>query len=741
MVGATYTLNHAFTEDGCGTAHDSRSENLLGYKYYPDTDSMTVSPLRVSHPEIPTKRLVLSFLAKVFDPMGLYLPVVSGGKPLMREIHKSKLGWDSELPDSLARKFEKLFSDILLLSNISFNRKISESGHCCSLVIFTDASKELYGFAAYLLDEVSGSCNLYFSKCKIAPIKSKTLPTLELLAVFLAFKCLQSLLEGAASTSISKVYVAIDSQVAISWVVSKVVKSKNIFARNRVKDIHLIRERIASEFLVDVNFKYIPTDQNPADLVTRGLSYSSFYSKLDYWKHGPEFLTCTPLQWPVSDMACLSEETKRVCSNYSTASDIPTSIFPLEKFSTLNKLLKVTTFVLVAAAKFGHKPKSVDQGMAESKHYWIKFVQRSSFSSEIEFLSNKQNKNKNPPPLVKNLNLFIDNCGIVRSRGRLAKCLRVDYNLCNPILLPKDSFLTTLFVRHFHEKCLHMSVTSTLNKLRNEGYWIPHGRQVVRRVLSQCVLCKKFNSRPFLYPKLTDFVADRVNFVTAYKHVGVDFTGHLNVKFGEQRVKMYLLVFTCLNVRAVHIQLLPSMSSLSFLLAFVRFSNQFGIPDTIYSDNAASFLQSTDILNRASMDSAVFDYLVTNDIKHVKIPLYSAWVGSAWERLIRVIKTCLYKSIGRKVVDYFSLVTLLSDVENVINSRPLSYTDMTNTEFENSDFRQFGRSEVRSCVERSSSGISNKKRRGIRILQKSVVRKLSRFPPGGKSRFVRGILD
>ena len=153
----------------------------------------------------------------------------------------------------------------------------------------------------------------------------------------------------------------------------------------------------------------------------------------------------------------------------------------------------------------------------------------------------------------------------------------------------------------------------------------------------------------------------------------MDFTGHLFVKFGEQVVKFYLLVFTCLNIRAIHIELLPSMTTKDFLFAFVRFSNLYAIPDSIYSDNASSFLQSMGIIANSYSNNEFDDYLIKNNVKHIKIPLYSAWVGAHWERMIRTIKGCIHKVIGRKQLEYFELLTLISDVQNAINSRPLTY--------------------------------------------------------------------
>ena len=136
---------------------------------------------------------------------------------------------------------------------------------------------------------------------------------------------------------------------------------------------------------------------------------------------------------------------------------------------------------------------------------------------------------------------------------------------------------------------------------------------------------------------------------------------------------MYILVFTCLNVRAIHLELLPDMSCAQFLLAFVRFANLHCIPDKVYSDNASTFLLAMGILKNSSIDDDFSEYLTKNNVKHIRIPFYSAWIGSMWERMIRSIKSCLSKTVGRKQLEYFNFKTVLSDVTNALNSRPLTY--------------------------------------------------------------------
>ena len=136
---------------------------------------------------------------------------------------------------------------------------------------------------------------------------------------------------------------------------------------------------------------------------------------------------------------------------------------------------------------------------------------------------------------------------------------------------------------------------------------------------------------------------------------------------------MYLLIFTCLNVRAVHIELVPDMNTYTLVLAIIRFTNIYGVPTHIYSDNTKSFIAGCDVMKEIFLASEFCEHYSKFNIKHIRIPAYSAWVGTTWERMIRVIKSCLYKVLGRATVGYYKLLTILSDVQNAVNSRPLTY--------------------------------------------------------------------
>ncbi|XP_068224787.1 uncharacterized protein [Palaemon carinicauda] len=175
-----------------------------------------------------------------------------------------------------------------------------------------------------------------------------------------------------------------------------------------------------------------------------------------------------------------------------------------------------------------------------------------------------------------------------------------------------------------------------------------------------------------------------MNLVKPFDHVGIDYTGHFWVKddISGGTVKMFVLVFTCLNIRASHFELLPDMSTRNFILAFQRFCNMYSIPQYLYSDNAKTFIKGGNILETSLKSKEFLDEMEKCQIKPIRIPLYSAWVGAAWERLIRVLKGWLYKVIRRARLTYFELTTTLSNVKLAVYSRPLTYRASTpNLEF------------------------------------------------------------
>ena len=155
--------------------------------------------------------------------------------------------------------------------------------------------------------------------------------------------------------------------------------------------------------------------------------------------------------------------------------------------------------------------------------------------------------------------------------------------------------------------------------------------------------------------------------------MGIDFTGHLWIQVEGERKKMYILLFTCLNIIVIHLELVKDMSTHSVILALVRFFNLYGVSLHIYSDNVRAFVAGCNLVKQVFVSDEFVEKFRTFNMKYLTIPLYSAWFGSVWERLIKSVKCCLFKPVGRKSVEYFEFLTLLSDVQNTISSRPFTY--------------------------------------------------------------------
>ena len=670
-------LRELFEREGNPSKHQCSEEKVLGYLFDISSDLLRLSDFVLGN--VTTKRQLLSEIAKVFDPLSLFLPVTIRGRLLMKKTWEQEMGWDDEIDQELKDSWEKLRLDLDSLKEVTFPRSCFETEDPdLTFNIFCDASMACYGFVVYISSSTKSPFILW-SKGKVAPAKGRTLPCLELLAVFLALKCLPQVLNSFPGTAVKTLNVFSDSQITIAWLKNGAKNNKSVFVRNRLQDIRRMTSSLKQDHSLLPEFHFVRSEDNPADLLTRGISLAEFKKKFEFWSRGPEWLPHDSIYWPNSDEEALNAgASSSVFVTMERNRDPPVVNF--SKFSSFDSLIRVCSLLFKFAALT--RGISVDHDF-QSRLYCLKVMQQESFAKELEFLKRvgeNPSTQDSPPDLVRNLNLFLDDFGLIRSKGRLSRSNHYDFEVLNPILLGKRHHLTLLIIRQSHYECKHLGIQATLTRLRLRGFWITSARSTIKRVLSECIVCKKFNSFSYQYPRFTNFSRAQVELFRPFKHVGIDFTKHwwVKVKGSPQAQKMFILVYTCLNIRAVHLDLIPDMSSSSFVQSFQRFVSRFGIPDFLYSDNARSFIQGADAIESFVASENGAEFLRKNQIQHRRIPLYSPWVGSLWERLIRTVKSCLYKTIGRSSLEFYDFVTILSDISDAINSRPLTYTSGDN---------------------------------------------------------------
>ena len=243
-----------------------------------------------------------------------------------------------------------------------------------------------------------------------------------------------------------------------------------------------------------------------------------------------------------------------------------------------------------------------------------------------------------------------------------------------PIILPKEHGLTKLIVEQCHRKVLHSGLRATLAELRAR-FWVPKGRQVVKKIIRSCVTCKKSEGKSYSAAEEAALPDFRVQESPPFSKVGIDFAGPLFVKSAKTigMNKVYIALFTCCVTRAVHLELVEDLDAATFRRCLRKFSARRGIPSLIVSDNAKTFQARQKALNRLFNHPEVRSYLSDQRLEW-KFNLERApWWGGFFERMIGSVKQCLRKILGNARLSYDELATVLVEVEATINCRPLTY--------------------------------------------------------------------
>ncbi|XP_062552113.1 uncharacterized protein LOC134217383 [Armigeres subalbatus] len=285
------------------------------------------------------------------------------------------------------------------------------------------------------------------------------------------------------------------------------------------------------------------------------------------------------------------------------------------------------------------------------------------------------------------LNPFLDDNGIIRMGSRIEAAPEATFSTKYPVILPNKHSITALITDSFHRRLLHGNNETVNNEMR-QMFYIVGLRNLIRKVARNCQKCKvrKATPRP---PMMAPLPKARLTpFIRAFTFVGVDYFGPLEVKVGRSVVKRWVALFTCLTVRAVHLEVTHSLSTQSCVMAFRRFIARRGAPREVYSDNGTNFVGA----NRLLMEEQKMIQQSNRECATTFTNAHTTWrfnvpaaphMGGPWERMVRAVKS------GMKVVSNSSihptdevLETILLEVEGVINSRPLTYIPLDDADDE-----------------------------------------------------------
>ena len=407
-------------------------------------------------------------------------------------------------------------------------------------------------------------------------------------------------------------------------------------------------------------WKYVDSKRNPSDAASRELSAKALLEN-DSWRRSPDFLWQHESSWPApparqENISDDDLEFKREVRVH--AADLDKSMETVEKllcyFSSWDKLRKSVAYILrfkswllnKVRCKVGQTESqclpmkgrvTVDEMLIVEEEV-LRVVQGKAFPKEVKQLTeaslsdSAMTKSVNISSSIRNLHPFMVD-GLLLVGGRLRHA-GIEAEARNPIILPKKAHVVDLLVRHYHSRAGHSGREHVLSLIR-EKYWIIKGRMALSRVLSSCYDCK----RRLLPPdsrKMSDLPYERVTpGKPPFTFVGVDYFGPFYVKRGRCMEIRYGVLFTCLAVRAVQIEVAHSLDTSSCINSLRRFIARRGSPLVIRSDNGTNLTSGEKELREAIggwNKSKIGEFLLQKEVRLVFFrQRHLIWVGSGNE--------------------------------------------------------------------------------------------------------------
>ena len=668
------------------------TERTLGILWGPEAD---IFQFKVDLPQkAETRRGILATVSSVYDPIGLVSPFILQGKRILQDICQSCKDWDEPIPEDIRTRWSKWKLEAPNLAKIKIRRCYTPESlgtiKKIELHHFSDASVVGYGQCSYLrvIDkEGEIATSLVIAKSRVTPVKQVTIPRLELQAAVTSAR-VAAFLDKELQMKDIEHHFWTDSQVVIGYLRNE-TKRFHVFVANRVQ---VIRD------LTDIhNWHYVDTKVNPADLASRGASPDELEMN-PMWLQGPEFLRQTE-NLAYTDPPELSPEDPELKKSTVLNSTIKMceTNFLLERLTRFSQWKSILRAVAVLTrlknrlkkrlAKKGsphvreYIPASTTE-LDEAEMVVLKMMQDKDYADDIDELRKKASQSMTTKSTrFKKLDAFIDDREMLRVGGRLKRS-SLPFQEKHPLIVHGKNELTPILVQHHHVKTLHSGREATVHSLRCNGIWLTSVRHVVDSHIWKCVHCKRYRGK-VEGQKMSELPEERLEPSPMFSKVGVDFFGPYMIKQARSKVKRYGALFTCLASRAVHVEIVPSLSSSDFLNAYRRFSARRGPAKEIWCDRGTNFVGTCNELRREveqmmNQNTALKLRDLQCDLVSFQFnPPHASHMGGVWERQIRSIRSALTSLLDEHyhLLDDDLLQTLMCEAEAIVNSRPLTPVD------------------------------------------------------------------
>lgn len=673
---------------GCHENHDfnvmeSNCEKILGLKWKPKEDyfffsvNVNFSPrirkirsgpklqrheIEAKFPQFLTRRMILSQIASLYDPLGFAVPVILQAKMMMRSMitrsHSGDKGidWIDPLDTSMVNKWKQFFVNLYELEELTFRRTLKPSNAFGrpTLIIFSDGSMHAYGACAYVrwqIDENKFIASLIVAKNKVAPVKQLSIPRLELCGALVAARLRETIVQQF-TWDFEAIFHIVDSSIVRSQI-QKESQGFNTFVAVRIAEIQSKTD--------PREWWWTDSSKNIADLTSKPCGPKDI-GKNSTWQNGPKFLASPVTEWPIRQT--FEEQipdrpgiVMTIARNRMEATNLST--INLERFGSYSKLLRVTCRVRAVfkckSLKGIFKEPTVED-VNEAETMWVKEMQKDMPDWEVRF--------KRLGPKL--------NDGVIVVGERISKWLKENWNQESFVLIPSSHPVTKLYISSLHKRD-HAGIETTLAKLQRK-FWVPGARKVIRTIKENCVLCRKL-AKKTENQCMGQVKDERLKPAPPFYHTAVDLFGPFTIKDTVKRrthSKAYGVIFNCLATRAVYLDLAEGYNTEDFLSTFQRFIAIRGAPKFIYSDKGTQLVSASKRLGSIGMEEGV-TWIFSR-------PSDAPWYNGASESLIKSVKRCLCITVGESILTFGDLQTAMFSISNMMNERPIGVKPAFNLE-------------------------------------------------------------
>ncbi|XP_062702726.1 uncharacterized protein LOC134285619 [Aedes albopictus] len=656
----------------------SQIERVLGMQWKATEDVFVFSNEVDLATVTPTKRGILRCVMSQFDPLGLLSHFLIHGRVIIQDIWRTKAGWDDIVEEPILERWRLWTSKFKELEEIRIPRAYfpgvaASNIEDLQLHIFVDGSETAYACVAYFRATIQGEyhCALVGGKAKVAPIKALSIPRLELQAALIGCRLMKTLC-NSHSLPISQRVFWTDSKTVLSWIHSDHRRYRQ-FVACRIGEI-LSKSNPAE-------WRYVPSKVNVADDGTKWASGPNLKPD-SRWLKGPDFLWKPEECWPRQAEPEATIIEIRSCHVHRSTEHNET--IDWSRFSKFERLNRTVAYIIRFADNCRRKVMKMplqnlhitQEELNKAENVIWRLVQHAEFPEEMFQLQKAKEGQKmklsRASPIYK-LSPFVDECGVARMDTRIAGAIFVPFDTRFPIILPKRHQLTNLVVERYHRHYLHANNETVINEVR-QRFHVPCLRALVKSLSKTCMQCKVSRAKP-VCPREAPLPKARLSpYIRPFSFVGLDYFGPIQVKVGRSLVKRWVALFTCLTIRAVHLEVVHSLTTEACKMAIRRFVVRRGAPLEIRSDNGTNFLGASHDLKQQIQEmnqqlSAVFTNAAT---KWVFNPPSAPHMGGSWERLVRSIKIAFAALTTTRNPDDETLLTLMIEAEGIVNSRPLT---------------------------------------------------------------------